>query len=141
MTDHQPLTEQQLDSYAELAITADHDGLKVDPAVVTVLVDEVRRLRFQRQYLLRQIAKRDAESGRGEEALREFLAAEQPADPREPFRFVDDDGDYLHIGIPASPANGGPAVSFHTVTEPVHLPVDRIDEVIATLRRLKAAQQ
>lgn len=73
------LTEQQLDQYAELAITADHDGIKVDPAVVTALVDEVRRMRFQRQFLIGQLAKRDAESGRGDEALREFLAAEQPA--------------------------------------------------------------
>jgi hypothetical protein len=39
-----PLTDEQLDSYAELAITADHDGIKVAPAVVTALVDEVRRL-------------------------------------------------------------------------------------------------
>jgi hypothetical protein len=79
MTDH--LTEQQLDSYAELAITADHDGIKVDPAVVTVLVDEVRRLQHQRRYLIGQIAKKDAASGRGDEALRAFLAGEQPAEP------------------------------------------------------------
>jgi hypothetical protein len=72
----QPLTEQQLDNYAELAITADHDGIKVDPAIVTVLVDEVRRLQHQRNYLLRQLAKRDAETGRADEAMREFLAAE-----------------------------------------------------------------
>jgi hypothetical protein len=71
-----PLTEQQLDRYAELAITADHDGIRVDPAVVTVLVDEVRRLQFQRLYLLSQLAKRDAESGRGDDAMREFLTAE-----------------------------------------------------------------
>lgn len=58
----------------------------------------------------------------------------------EPFRFVDDDGDYLHIGIPHTPANGGPAVSFHTATEPVHVPVDRIEELITVLRRLVAAQ-
>jgi hypothetical protein len=76
MTDQKPLTEQQLDSYAELAITADHDGIKVDPAVVTILVDEVRRLQFQRRFLIGQLAKRDAVSGRGDEALREFLAAE-----------------------------------------------------------------
>ncbi|MEV5942712.1 hypothetical protein [Streptomyces sp. NPDC051994] len=71
-----PLTEQQLDSFAELAITAEHDGIRVDPAVVTVLVDEVRRLQFQRQYLLGQLAKRDAESGRGDDAMRKFLTAE-----------------------------------------------------------------
>lgn len=69
----QPITEEQLDQYAELAITADHDGVKVNPAVVAALVDEVRRLRFQQRFLLRQLAKRDAASGRGDQALREFL--------------------------------------------------------------------
>ncbi|MGW6009675.1 hypothetical protein [Streptomyces sp. NPDC055210] len=60
---------------------------------------------------------------------------------REPFRFTDEDGDHLHIGIPASPSNGSPAVSFHSVTEPVHVPVERIEELISALRRLVAAQQ
>ena len=56
--------------------------------------------------------------------------------PAEPFRFTDADGDYLHIGIPHTPASGGPAVSFHTATEPVHVPVERIEELITALRRL-----
>jgi len=74
MTDPKPLTEQQLDTYAELAITAEHDGIKVDPKVVGVLVDEVRRLIFQRSFLLGQIAKRDAKSGDADRAVAEFLA-------------------------------------------------------------------
>lgn len=59
-------------------------------------------------------------------------------DPREPFRFTDADGDYLHIGIPATPASDGPAISFHTPTEPVHVPVELIPGVIAALQRLAA---
>lgn len=58
----------------------------------------------------------------------------------EPYRFADADGDSLHIGIPGTPANGGPAVSFHTETEPVHVPVERIPELIDALRRLVARQ-
>ena len=84
-----PLTEQQLDQYAELAITAEHDGIKVNPSVVTVLVDEVRRIQYQRRFLLGQIAKKDAESGAGDRALAEFLAA----DPDEETHVVADDSD------------------------------------------------
>ena len=40
---------------------------------VPALIAEVRRLQAQRTYLLAQLAKRDAESGRGDAALREFL--------------------------------------------------------------------
>lgn len=64
------LTEEQL------AITAEHDGIKVDPAAVTVLVDEVRRLQFQCRFLLKQLARKDAASGRGDKALEAFLAGE-----------------------------------------------------------------
>jgi hypothetical protein len=90
----QPIPEEQLDQYAELAILADHDGIKVDPAVVTVLVDEVRRLQCQSRFLLRAIARRDAETGRGDDAVREFLAPaadghpdtdlDEPDEPDEP---------------------------------------------------------
>ncbi|MEU6552065.1 hypothetical protein ABZ915_17540 [Streptomyces sp. NPDC046915] len=61
--------------------------------------------------------------------------------PTEPYQFVDADGDLLHIGIPATPANGSAAISFYTATEPVHVPVDRIEELITALRRLAAAAQ
>ncbi|AVH59944.1 MULTISPECIES: hypothetical protein [Streptomyces] len=87
MTDRTPLTEQQLDSYAELAITAEHDGIQVDPAVVTRLVDEVRRLQFQCRYLIGQLAKRDAASGRGDRAVREFLTAD-PGPTVQPTGYV-----------------------------------------------------
>lgn len=50
---------------------------------VPALLAEIRRLKGQRKYLIGQLAKRDAESGRGDEAVRAFLAgeptAEQPA--------------------------------------------------------------
>jgi hypothetical protein len=58
--------------------------------------------------------------------------------PTEPFRFTDADGDYLHIGIPNSPTTGHPAISFHTLAEPVHVPVEEIEGLIAALRRLVA---
>jgi hypothetical protein len=46
---------------------------------VPALLAEIRRLKGQRKYLIGQLAKRDAESGRGDEAVRQFLAEEQPA--------------------------------------------------------------
>ncbi|MFF2852625.1 hypothetical protein ACFVT5_40990 [Streptomyces sp. NPDC058001] len=76
-----PLTEQQLDAYAEAAVLADHTDTGMDPAIVTSLVDEVRRLEQQRRFLLRQIAKKDAASGAGDRALREFLGAEEQPEP------------------------------------------------------------
>ncbi|WP_282790859.1 hypothetical protein [Streptomyces sp. CC224B] len=42
---------------------------------VPALLAEVRRLRAQRKYLVGQLAKRDAETGRGDQALRDFLTA------------------------------------------------------------------
>lgn len=76
MTDQtSPLTEQQLDEYATLAVIADHEGRQIDAAVVTALVDEVRRLQQQRQFLLRQLAKKDAASGAGDRAVAEFLGS------------------------------------------------------------------
>ncbi|MFI6530468.1 hypothetical protein [Streptomyces uncialis] len=39
---------------------------------------EVKRLQGQRRFLMGQLAKRDAESGRADEAVRQFLAGEQP---------------------------------------------------------------
>lgn len=76
----QPLTEQQIDNYAILAITADHTGERIDPAVVTVLVDEVRKLQQQRRFLLGRLARKDARSGDGDRALREFLGGEPGPD-------------------------------------------------------------
>ncbi|MDX2800122.1 hypothetical protein [Streptomyces scabiei] len=81
-----PLTEQQLDDYAVLAITADHDGTKVDPTVVTVLVDHVRRLQHQRRFLLASMARKDARTGDGNRALANFLGTE----PTEPSRHLED---------------------------------------------------
>jgi hypothetical protein len=81
-----PLTEQQLDNYAVLAITADHDGVKVDPTVVTVLVVEVRRLQQQRRFLIASMARKDARTGDGNRALADFLGTE----PTEPSRHLED---------------------------------------------------
>lgn len=77
------MNDQQLDEYAVLAITADHNGDKIDPAIVTALVDEVRKLNHQRNWLLKQSAKKDARTGEGDGVLREFLAADVPAASEE----------------------------------------------------------
>ncbi|MER5715761.1 hypothetical protein [Streptomyces sp. NPDC002132] len=45
-------------------------------ADIDVLLAEVRRLKHQRKYLITQLAKKDAESGDGERALREFLTGD-----------------------------------------------------------------
>ncbi|MEU5596614.1 hypothetical protein [Streptomyces sp. NPDC020298] len=63
-----------------------------------------------------------------------------PTGDIEPYQFTDNDGDLLHIGVPHSPVNGGPAISFHTVVDPVHVPIERIPELINALRRLVASQ-
>lgn len=47
-------------------------------ADVPALLAEVARLKGQRKYLISQLAERDAESGRGDEAVRQFLSGEQP---------------------------------------------------------------
>ena len=73
---------------------ADKEFVRHAQQDVTALVAYTRRLQAQRKYLLTQLAKRDAETGRGDQALREFLTAhpgedvdtspaaeEQPADP------------------------------------------------------------
>lgn len=87
MTDQtSPLTEQQLDEYAVQAITADHEGKQIDPAVVTVLVDEVRRTQRQRRLLLASMARKDARSGDADRAVAEFLSGE----PAEPVRRLED---------------------------------------------------
>jgi hypothetical protein len=81
-----PMTEQQLDEYAVLAITADHEGNRIAPAIVTELVDEVRRGQQQRRVLLASMARKDARSGDGNRALAEFLGSE----PAEPSRRLED---------------------------------------------------
>ncbi|MEV4227289.1 hypothetical protein AB0J81_09295 [Streptomyces bobili] len=80
MTDHTPLTSQDLDEIetraAHLAEYACQNGGEGDTLAgtdVPALLAEVRRLQQQRKYLITQLAKRDAESGRGDAALREFL--------------------------------------------------------------------
>jgi hypothetical protein len=60
---------------------ADEEFVKHAQQDVTALLAEIRRLKGQRKYLITQLAKRDAESGRGDEALREFLAGEPDAAP------------------------------------------------------------
>jgi hypothetical protein len=75
------LTVQQIDEYAVLAATADHIGDKVDPKAVLALVAEIGRLQTQRKYLIAQLAKQNAESGRGDTALQEFLTADADAAP------------------------------------------------------------
>jgi hypothetical protein len=85
------LTDQQLD---EIAIHVgvyekSHDHPREFPCCsahavadqAPALVAEVRRHRGQIRYLLGQLAKRDAETGRGDKALREFLTGEPEPQP------------------------------------------------------------
>ncbi|MEU0207392.1 hypothetical protein [Streptomyces canus] len=53
-------------------------------AAVPELLAEIERLRGQRKYLLTQLAKRDAETGRGDRALTEFLTAHPGEDVETP---------------------------------------------------------
>lgn len=51
------------------------------------------------------------------------------------FHFTDADGDSLRIGIPATPAGPGPCISIYSASnEPVHIPLDRVEEVAAGIR-------
>lgn len=85
MTDHTPLTEQQL-ADIESALprlreyTEQSDAVSLVANAVPVLLAVVRRLEGQRKFLVDQLAKKDAESGAGDRALREFLnGQDEPA--------------------------------------------------------------
>jgi len=89
-----PLTAQQLDEIQArwapvpklerpaLTVTCSSSpgvllaALAAAPQDVDALLATVRQLQGQRKFLLTQLAKRDAETGRGNTALREFLAGE-----------------------------------------------------------------
>ncbi|MFI1485706.1 hypothetical protein [Streptomyces sp. NPDC020747] len=106
-----PFTDQHLNEYAVLAETAAHIGDKINPRVVTELVDQIRRLQGQRRYLIDQIAKKDAASGAADRKAQEFLAggsaeqpsptpltdARHPADCHEPALWNDTAGNLLTI--------------------------------------------
>lgn len=64
---------------------ADEAFVRHAPEDVRLLLAEVARLKGQRKCLLTQLAKRDAESGRGDAALRKFLASADPicGDPND----------------------------------------------------------
>jgi hypothetical protein len=87
---------------------ADEEFIKHAQQDVTALAAQVRRLQGQRQYLLTQLAKRDAETGRGDQALRAFLTDPDavPADAcgkcRRPFDPADTrfDGRARHKATP-----------------------------------------
>lgn len=55
---------------------ADEAFVRHAPEDVRLLLAEVARLKGQRKCLLTQLAKRDAESGRGDAALRDFLGGQ-----------------------------------------------------------------
>jgi hypothetical protein len=84
-TDQQPTpAETRLAQYGQRTstwstATYDSGTEKALHEIALGLKAELDRVRKQRAYLLGQLAKRDAESGRGDEALRQFLAEEQPA--------------------------------------------------------------
>jgi hypothetical protein len=76
----------QVQADAEFAAHARED--------VDALLAEVRRLKGQRKYLIAQLAKRDAESGRADEALRTFLT---DGDAEETHLVADDSDDPEHV--------------------------------------------
>ncbi|MGW5173188.1 hypothetical protein ACWERY_02320 [Streptomyces sp. NPDC004082] len=84
-------------------VQADAQFVAHAPADVRALLDEITRLKDQRKYLIGQLAKRDAESGRGDEAVRQFLAGEQPA------------GDPLAYGPTGIPCGCGKAAHSNLV--------------------------
>ncbi|MGY0023719.1 hypothetical protein ACVHNB_32715 [Streptomyces sp. YJ-C3] len=61
---------------------------------------------------------------------------EQPSGLVGPYQYTDAEGDLLHISVPGDPASGGPSISFYTGDEPVHVPVEEIEGLIAAVRRL-----
>jgi hypothetical protein len=77
-----PLTATKIaDVWEPTQATRNGEFIETARDAMPALLAEIRRLKAQRQYLIGQLAKRDAESGRGNTALREFLAGEeQPAD-------------------------------------------------------------
>lgn len=86
-----PLTVQQLDEI-EAAITAYQQHPPIGFACCTAhavadqapaLLAEICRLKGQRKYLLGVLAKRDAETGDGDKALREFLSGDPDADAED----------------------------------------------------------
>lgn len=88
MTDHTPLTGQQLDEIEARAAHLHEYGDPTDTRAagwkmlagedVPALIADLRRARGQRRFLLDQIARKDARSGDGDRVLREFLAAADP---------------------------------------------------------------
>lgn len=57
-------------------VQADAEFIAHAPTDMAALLAEIRRLKGQRKYLITQLAKRDAETGNADRALREFLGGE-----------------------------------------------------------------
>jgi hypothetical protein len=66
------------DGFASYPVEANAEFAAHARGDVPALLAEVARLKGQRKYLIGQLAQRDAESGRADEAVRQFLAEEQP---------------------------------------------------------------
>lgn len=95
------------------AAEADEKFVRHAQQDVTALLAYVRRLQEQRQYLIGQLAKRDAESGAGDQALREFLVAHPGEDEMAASMVRDGFGPDEVVDIlrrPISPVVGEPLV-------------------------------
>lgn len=78
-----PLTTTKIaDMWEPTHTTRNGEFIEAARTAMPALLAEIRRLKQQRQYLIAQLAKKDAESGVGDKALREFLGA--PAAPVVP---------------------------------------------------------
>jgi hypothetical protein len=78
------------DAFASYPVEANAEFAAHARADVPALLAEVRRLKGQRKYLLTQLAKRDAETGRGDRALTEFLTAHPGEDVETPAAAVEE---------------------------------------------------
>ena len=79
------------DVWEPTGLSRNGDFIETARTAMPALIAEVRRLQQQRKYLLTQLAKKDAESGRGDAALREFLASADPICGNE------NDGDWCEL--------------------------------------------
>lgn len=76
-----PLTADTIaDVWEPTGTSRNGEFIETARTAVPALLAEVRRLQQQRRYLIGQLAKKDAASGEGDKALREFLSGEPEAE-------------------------------------------------------------
>jgi hypothetical protein len=89
-------TDTIADVWEPTGMSRNGEFIEAAREAVPALVAEVRRLQTQRRILLGQLARKDAESGAGDKALREFLGGGDPAAP-DPICGDENDGDFCDL--------------------------------------------